>query len=432
MKVSLPEDCSIFRSTGPTATTLNICTKELADNNTEIHTVKGMIGYCGKSDSPGNPDFKAMLLGVTMKAYSKAKAFYAARGRGGTSKLIPIDRKNIFQKANVHARMQMKVECTDLISILLDMCRSGRFSVSPEWTVPFMGQGMCAARAQACYKVMAQPDSVTRADVAFLFFNVNTTWERFQYDKWCRSYRSEASTWAKVMQIHEKSTRKQQTPQVDEDSDVIPHLRHPFDPDLNADTSTTTDGRPCSEANSADDADTVTETADTEEVNYSDNDSVSSEDGNGDGDSDSDSGSDSGGGSGSDSLGQSSDLSGDIYAVMNEHYQNQPKTSITCALSTISPCSQLPASTSTRTHRQSRYYQVLHSDTDNQKTTPNKRRLQPRMSDNDSDTEPDEPPFAHVLRSQQTNRDVFLQRANVRRRQFKKGRLYKLRESSDD
>ena len=375
-----------------------------------------MIGYCGKSDNPGNPTYKAMLLGITLKAYSVAKAFYAARGRGGLSKLVPIDRRNIFHKAMLHARMQMKVQCTDLISILLDMCRSGRFSASPEWCVRYMGHGMCAARAQACFKIMAQPTAITRADVAFLFFDVNTTWERFQYKKWCRSYRSEASTWAKTMALHEKSTKKKDAHDQDDDSDVIQQLRHEFAPELQSehsqnpsDSCDTTDDDASSVSESDMESDAESEA--TSEGTQSDNYKASNDNATHVHDSDN----------------EFSAMCDDIHAVMNEHYQQATDQPTSCL-----PRKPAPAD-SPRTHSPNeRQHQVLHSNTSSAELqVKNKRRRRQLDISSYSDSDDDALPRSHRIQVQQVNSDVLIARANDRRRRFKKGRLLKIRYSSD-
>ena len=157
--------------------------------------VAGMTGYCGKDDVPGNSEFRCYLINVSSEEYAKGKAFYATRARPNLKKLVMLDRKNILHKAYTYARLTARGQTTDLVSILLAMCRSGHYYASTEWVARWTGEGMDFARSQAAFNLMMDPQNMRREDVIHLFFKAHSRWEKSKYYSWCQDYHEEAA-WA--------------------------------------------------------------------------------------------------------------------------------------------------------------------------------------------------------------------------------------------
>ena len=59
----------------------------------------------------------------------------------------------------------------DIVDIVRCMMRTGFFYPSARWVTPFAGRGMDFQRADACFKMLMNPDAITNTDVRRVFFD---------------------------------------------------------------------------------------------------------------------------------------------------------------------------------------------------------------------------------------------------------------------
>lgn len=74
-------------------------------------------------------------------------------------------RAHVFYQFNVRHRL---VE--DVPHVLLRMVRSGNFYPAGTWVIPSQGRGMVRRRANACWKMLTDPEHTSMADIAAVFF----------------------------------------------------------------------------------------------------------------------------------------------------------------------------------------------------------------------------------------------------------------------
>ena len=77
---------------------------------------------------------------------------------------------NLWARANVFNQFHFHCLGEDMPHVLLRMVRSGHFYPAGNWVIPCQGRGMVRRRADACWKMLTDPEHVSMRDVGAVFF----------------------------------------------------------------------------------------------------------------------------------------------------------------------------------------------------------------------------------------------------------------------
>ena len=83
---------------------------------------------------------------------------------------MPLTLTNLWGRAHVFYRFNFCRLGEDMPHALLRMVRSGHFYPAGTWVIPSQGKGMVRSCANACWRMLTDPEQTSMADIAAVFF----------------------------------------------------------------------------------------------------------------------------------------------------------------------------------------------------------------------------------------------------------------------
>lgn len=134
-----------------------------------MHTWHGMLGYCLKDLHM--PHCKVVSKEVSDEDREIGAERYVLYGADIMKNRIALDMFNFFPRLHMFAKFSPGRDLGEgLQRTVLRMLRSGKYYPAAKWVVPITGHGMALGRAEACWKMMVQPEKINWHDVEMVFF----------------------------------------------------------------------------------------------------------------------------------------------------------------------------------------------------------------------------------------------------------------------
>ena len=119
-------------------------------------------------------------VNITDAELEAGRELYARHGAGDLKGKTRLTMTNVLQRAMHHWQFKLGAAQNqqDLETVLLDMCRSGKFYPCTRWVVPSQGQGMNKKRCLDVWKCMVAPMDVTSETITSVFFTQHQSVQR--------------------------------------------------------------------------------------------------------------------------------------------------------------------------------------------------------------------------------------------------------------
>jgi hypothetical protein len=137
-----------------------------------LHTWLGMLGYVTKDQGKDHYELVA-TDDITPEDFEEGRRQYLLMGAGDLKFRCSLTPRNLLPKAihfkTFHMRDRFNRNC--LAYVLLKMLRSGNYFACPSWVTKYQGGGMQYVRADALWRTMCEPKTITLDDVKDIFFH---------------------------------------------------------------------------------------------------------------------------------------------------------------------------------------------------------------------------------------------------------------------
>lgn len=137
-------------------------------SNCQLHTFKGMIGYCLKDT--GKDHFSHAMFNILDVDVIARKTLHAVYDKSDLKSRVTLTNKNALERILVWYKFQERHQMrATFLSTLTDMVKSGLFILATSWIIPMNGQGMDYRRMGCLFKCLIDPASVSRDDIQEIF-----------------------------------------------------------------------------------------------------------------------------------------------------------------------------------------------------------------------------------------------------------------------
>jgi len=136
-----------------------------------LHTFLGLVGYCVKDERRDH--FQIVAKNITEADFNKGRSEYVLYGKVDESDRVELNVKSLMPRMVQYFRYCYKKQIAgtiDILDVLTDMIKSGKYYFSPAWCVGNQARGIDMRRFRALWLTAVMPQNTTPEDVQQILF----------------------------------------------------------------------------------------------------------------------------------------------------------------------------------------------------------------------------------------------------------------------